>query len=127
MLFTTQTLEHDNIVRFIDYLDRQTPQWAFGSMCFIIMERCPGGSLRDWIRKMKSTLRRTSIDEATVIASQLVSALSYCHKKNKVHLDIKPANVFMLDDGITVCFASQILINLIKKILLNLVQIGRLW
>ncbi|CAG5091512.1 Oidioi.mRNA.OKI2018_I69.PAR.g13088.t1.cds [Oikopleura dioica] len=78
------------------------PEWAFGSMCFIVMEFCAGGSLANWIEKMKDAQRRTTLDEARVIAAQLISALSYCHEKNKVHLDLKPANIFVLGDFITV-------------------------
>ena len=86
----------------MDFLDRQTPEWAFGSMCFIVMEHCGGGSLVDWIGKMKTAGRRTSAAEAKVIAAQMVAALSYCHQKNVVHQDLKPANVFVMDDFITV-------------------------
>ena len=94
--------DHPSIVRFVDFLDRQMPEWAFGSMCFLIMERCAGGSLVQWIEKMKATGRRTTMDEAAVLAAQMVGALSYCHQKKIVHLDLKPANVFMLADSITV-------------------------
>ena len=62
--------EHRNIVRYVDFLDRHKPDWAFNSMCFLIMERCAGGSLVDWVKKMKSTGRRTSKQEATLIAAQ---------------------------------------------------------
>ena len=89
-------------MKFVDFLDRHTPEWAFGSMCFIIMEHCAGGSLADWIEKMKAAGRRTSLDEARIIAAQIISALSYCHGRNKVHLDLKPANIFVLGDFITV-------------------------
>ena len=71
-------------------------------MCFIVMEFCGGGSLADWIEKMKDAQRRTTLDEARIIAAQMISALSYCHGRNKVHLDLKPANIFVLGDFITV-------------------------
>ena len=86
----------------MDYIDRITPQGSFVSMCFIIMEHCGGGSLVEWIKKMKATGRRTTMDEAAVIAAQMVAALSFCHRQKIVHLDLKPANVFMLADSITV-------------------------
>ncbi|CAG5091446.1 Oidioi.mRNA.OKI2018_I69.PAR.g13052.t1.cds [Oikopleura dioica] len=100
---TLRELDHANVVRFIDFLDRQTPDWAeFGAMSFIIMEHCAGGSLVDWIEKMKGTGRRTTMDEARIIGAQIISGLSYCHGKNKVHLDLKPANIFIFGDNITV-------------------------
>ena len=96
-------LDHANVVRFVDFLDRQTPDWAeFGAMSFIIMEFCAGGSLVDWIQKMKQAARQTTLDEARIIAAQMISGLSYCHGRNKVHLDLKPANIFVARDYITV-------------------------
>jgi len=71
-------------------------------MTFLVMEHCPGGSLIDWIARMNASGRKTTADEATLIAAQLVSALSYCHEKNIVHLDIKPGNVFVMEDNIEV-------------------------
>ncbi|CAG5091635.1 Oidioi.mRNA.OKI2018_I69.PAR.g13174.t1.cds [Oikopleura dioica] len=100
---TLRELDHANVVRFVDFLDRQTPDWAeFGAMSFIIMEHCAGGSLVDWIEKMKQAGRRTTLDEARIIAAQMISGLSYCHRRNKVHLDLKPANIFVDRDFITV-------------------------
>ena len=73
-------------------------------MSFIIMERCAGGSLVDWIAKMKSSGRSTSAAEATVIGAQLVSGLSYCHSQEVGHFDLKPANVFVMADCVQVSF-----------------------
>ncbi|CAG5104663.1 Oidioi.mRNA.OKI2018_I69.chr1.g1431.t1.cds [Oikopleura dioica] len=97
-----QSLDHANVVRFIDFLDRQTPDWAFGSMCFIIMEYCAGGSLADWIQKMKDAGRKPTMEEATLIGAQIISGLSYCHERKKLHLDLKPENIFVQSDFITV-------------------------
>ncbi|CAG5104970.1 Oidioi.mRNA.OKI2018_I69.chr1.g1718.t1.cds [Oikopleura dioica] len=99
---TLRELDHANVVRFVDFLDRQMPDWAFGSMCFIIMEHCGGGSLADWIEKMKDVGRKPTMDEATLVGAQIISGLSYCHEKNKLHLDMKPENLFLLSDFITV-------------------------
>ncbi|CAD6943542.1 unnamed protein product, partial [Tilletia caries] len=43
-------------------------------------------------RELPSGLRRN-------IALQLLVALSYVHRKNIVHLDIKPSNIFFTDEG----------------------------
>ena len=90
------------MVRFVAFIDKHIPKWALGSMTFLVMEHCPGGSLIDWIARMNASGRKTTADEATLIAAQLVSALSYCHEKNIVHLDIKPGNVFVMEDNIEV-------------------------
>ena len=82
-------------MKFIDFLDNEKPEWVFGSVCFLVMEHCGGGSLADWIRKMREAGRRTKIDEAAIIGAQMISALSYCHRLNKVHLDLKPENILI--------------------------------
>ena len=94
-------------MRFIDLIEMQFPAWdprcVFGSaMCFIAMERCEGGSLVQWVERMKRTGRRTTAAEASVIAAQLVSALSFCHDRNIGHFDLKPGNVFLKADFIEV-------------------------
>ena len=56
----------------------------------------------DWIAKMKATGRRTTFAEASVIAAQLISALSFCHVRDVGHFDLKPGNVFTMSDFIEV-------------------------
>ena len=95
--------EHKNVVRFIAFLDRLVPEWnQFCSMCFIAMEHCGGGSLVNWLAKMKASGRQTTAAEAGVIGAQLVSALSYCHVREVGHFDLKPGNVFIMPDFIEV-------------------------
>ena len=104
-------------MRFIAFLDQHKPDWARCDMCFIAMERCAGGSLVDWLARMKASGRRTSVAEAGVIGAQLVSALSYCHAQQIGHFDLKPGNVFIMADCIEVSHF------LLKKILKLLFQI----
>ena len=76
-------------------------------MCFIAMEHCAGGSLVDWVERMKTTGRKTTAAEASAIAAQLVSALSFCHERDVGHFDLKPANVFLMPDFLQVSFCSN--------------------
>ena len=94
-------------MRFIAFIDKHTPDWAECSMCFIAMERCPGGSMVDWVAKMKATGRRTTAAEASVIAAQLISALSFCHVRDVGHFDLKPGNVFTMSDFIEVSLTTE--------------------
>ena len=96
--------DHRNVVKFVDFLENEKPEWIFGRVCFLVTEFCSGGSLADWIQKMKEARRRTTAAEARIIAAQMISALSFCHNQKPaiVHQDIKPANVFVMDDFITV-------------------------
>ena len=110
-------------MRFITFLDRHTPSWALCSMCFIAMEHCAGGSLVHWIDRMKSSGRRTTLEEAAIIGAQLVSALSFCHSQEPPigHFDLKPDNVFIMGDFLEVRKTNLIYKNLI------LAQTGRFW
>ena len=56
----------------------------------------------DWIARMKASGRRTTAAEASVIAAQLISALSFCHVRDIGHFDLKPGNVFTMADSIEV-------------------------
>ena len=94
------------MVKFVDFLENDKPEWVYGNVCFLITEFCSGGSLVEFIQKMKEAGRRTTADEGRIIAAQLVSALSFCHDQKPaiVHQDIKPANIFVMDDYITVSY-----------------------
>ncbi|CBY11406.1 unnamed protein product [Oikopleura dioica] len=106
---TLAQLDHRNVVKFVDFLDDEKPEWVLGHVCFLITDFCSGGSLVEWIKEMKNAGRRTTADEARIIAAQLVSALSFCHDQKPaiVHQDIKPANVFVMDDFITKCSTTR--------------------
>ena len=66
------------------------------------MEYCDGGSLCDRIGDMGRKNKPPTRDEVLHISSQIVAGLRYCHLKNKVHLDIKPANIFLKSNGMVV-------------------------
>ncbi|CBY32054.1 unnamed protein product, partial [Oikopleura dioica] len=101
---TLAQLDHQNVVKFVDFLEDEKPEWVFARVIFLVAENCSGGSLVEWIQKMKEAGRRSKLDEGRIIAAQLVSALSFCHdqKPAVVHQDIKPANIFVMDDFITI-------------------------
>ena len=94
--------EHRSIVRFIAFIDKHKPAWAMCDMCFIAMEHCAGGTLAQWVLRMKTSGRRTTTEEASVIAAQLISALSFCHIRDLGHFDLKPGNVFLMPDFLEV-------------------------
>ncbi|CAG5105927.1 Oidioi.mRNA.OKI2018_I69.chr1.g2578.t1.cds [Oikopleura dioica] len=98
-----KSFDHPNIVKFFDYLGNVRPAWwEFGPLSFIVMEYCDGGSLSDWIGDMERKNKLPTRDEVFHISSQIVAGLRYCHMQNKVHLDIKPANIFLKSNGMVV-------------------------
>ena len=93
-------LDHPNILKFFEYLGNVRPAWwEFGPLSFIVMEYCDGGSLCDWIEELEKKNKLPTRDEVFHISSQIVAGLRYCHMQKKVHLDIKPANIFLKSNG----------------------------
>jgi serine/threonine protein kinase len=80
-------LQHRNIVTIYDI------GYADGRDCFISMEYCPGGTLKDWIREGTPTL------PALQVVRQIASALSVAHQHGIIHRDIRPSNILFRHDG----------------------------
>ncbi|CAG5091617.1 Oidioi.mRNA.OKI2018_I69.PAR.g13165.t1.cds [Oikopleura dioica] len=91
------------IVQFVDFLPMERPDWfKLTSISFLVMEFCELGSLNDWIGRRKQQGRWTSAEEVSLIGAQIISALAFCHSRDIAHLDVKPQNVFIKGDGITI-------------------------
>jgi serine/threonine protein kinase len=82
----TQSLAHPNIVTVYDF-DRD------GDTIFMTMEYLEGISLKRYIHNFEKC--ETSEPDAFEFISGIGSALSYAHKKNIIHSDLKPGNVFI--------------------------------
>lgn len=79
-------LNHPHIIRLYEH-------FQIGTQFYYILEYCPNGSLHDEINETCGLPYQRFL----YIASQVVSALAFCHKKGYAHRDIKPANI-LLDD-----------------------------
>ena len=87
----TQVLGHPNIVTVYDF-DRDN------DLIYITMEELKGHALSDYIKGKAD--RKLNQNERISIIDQLAKGLSYAHRKGIVHSDLKPANVFITEDGI---------------------------
>jgi serine/threonine protein kinase len=63
-------------------------------MCFV-MELCGGGDLLSYIKRRK----RLTEDVSCFLFKQVCEALQYCHHKQVAHLDIKPDNLLLSEEG----------------------------
>lgn len=81
-------LRHPNIATVFDIV--QTPDGLQ-----MVMEFYPGGTLTERIRGKGPLHPR----EATDIIRQVAQALSYAHRHNVIHRDVKPANIFLAGEG----------------------------
>jgi len=86
----TQLLAHPNIVTVYDF-DRD------GNNVFMVMELLEGKSLSQFIRE--DAAQGIPFKESWHIIKGLALALAYAHKKNIIHSDFKPGNVFITSDG----------------------------
>lgn len=85
-----QSLAHPNIVTVFDF-DRD------GAIVFISMELLHGTSLEEMIRAARH--RGLARAAAVPIIRGIAEGLAYAHRKGIVHSDLKPANIFVIEDG----------------------------
>jgi len=81
-------LQHPNIVSVYDS-DRD------GDIAYLVMEYIQGEDLKHHLDQGV----RYTLQQATSIMSDLLSALDYAHQQNIVHRDIKPANLLIEASG----------------------------
>lgn len=87
----TQELAHPNIVTVYDF-DREE------DVVYLTMEQLSGAPLIDVIKG--KTNKFLDDKEKLDIIEQIGKGLAYAHTKGIVHSDLKPANIFLTDDGV---------------------------
>ena len=88
-------LSHPNIVTVFDVGEEDNHP-------FLAMEWVEGTTLADVLKEGRKFTPR----EVVEIGIQLVRALDYAHKKGIVHRDVKPGNVMLVKDSLTVKVAD---------------------
>jgi serine/threonine-protein kinase len=88
-------LSHPNIVTVFDVGEEDNHP-------FLAMEWVEGTTLADVLKEG----RKFTPKEVVEIGVQLVRALDYAHKKGIVHRDVKPGNVMLVKDSLTVKVAD---------------------
>jgi len=88
-------LSHPNIVTVFDVGEED-------SQPYIAMEWVAGPTLADLLKDGKTFTPQQVVD----IGIQLVRALDYAHKRGIVHRDVKPGNVMLVQDTLTVKVAD---------------------
>ena len=79
---------HKNIVKY----DRA---WQDAGHFYIVMELCAGGTLRGLIDREKWI----RLERIRVLMHGFLDGLQLLHSNNLIHLDLKPDNLFLSDDG----------------------------
>ncbi|KAJ9106493.1 hypothetical protein QFC19_003223 [Naganishia cerealis] len=80
-----------------DFLVYFIEAWDFNDYYYIMTEFCEGGTLFQFLEENKNY----KIDEFRVwkILIEILSGLRFIHMKNYLHLDLKPANIFVTFEG----------------------------
>ena len=79
---------HDNIVEVLELFEEN-------NTLYYVMEYIEGGSLNDHIPQNIGLPERETLS----LARQVGKALSYMHGQKALHLDLKPGNIMLRDDG----------------------------
>jgi hypothetical protein len=83
-------LSHPSIVNYY--------AWFFEGGClWLVMECCDGGGLSDLMRVLK---RPFDENELAAICRGVLQSLQYVHSLNRIHRDIKAANVLVTSEGL---------------------------
>lgn len=83
-------LDHPNIVELVDFI-------LYPNRGYLIMEYIEGKNLRDY---MKTVTGPMPFQNAALLISETLNALSYAHSKNIIHMDIKPSNIMLSSSNV---------------------------
>ncbi|GAA6052183.1 hypothetical protein JCM3770_000784 [Rhodotorula araucariae] len=91
-LFSSESDASPHLISLVD-------AWEQSGHLFIQTELCPAGNLAWWLEEYGS--QHEQLDEARVwkILAELTAGVAHIHSRNVLHLDLKPANVFITDKG----------------------------
>ena len=87
-------LEHSNIIKLYSYFATKD-----NNNIALIMEYLSGGTLRQYIKQHQN--RKLAEYETRNITYQILQIISYCHKMNIIHHDLKPDNILFTDNSHT--------------------------
>lgn len=82
-------LTDDTIINYYNYFFNGNELW-------LVMEYCDGGSLSDIMEYIK---RQLNEQEISALCRGVLKGLIYIHSKNRIHRDIKAANLLLTSNG----------------------------
>ena len=92
--FILRNLSHPGIVEhkyFVHVVDEQANKHEY----HILMESLNGRNMKEYLELQG---RPYSINKVREVGHQLISAISYLHEQNIVHMDLEPQNIMFSED-----------------------------
>jgi len=89
----TRELAHPNIITVYDF-DRDD------ETVYMTMELMSGQSLEDYLKERRG--QPPSLEEVLPLIRGMAEGLKYAHQNHIIHSDLKPANVFVTDNGVKI-------------------------
>lgn len=86
---TVAALDHPNIIHTDDF-------WVEPSRAYLVMPFIGGGTFQGILRKQQRALE---LEQIVSYLEHICAALDYTHGSGVVHLDLKPLNLLVHDDG----------------------------
>jgi tRNA A-37 threonylcarbamoyl transferase component Bud32 len=81
-------LRHPNIVQIFDFDSYQNQP-------YLVMEYVPGTSLGTYLRSLHKKNERLDYLQVLELLKKIADALTYAHKNNVIHRDVKPSNILL--------------------------------
>ena len=81
-------LAHPSVIRVLDFVEDRGAYW-------VVLERLTGRTVKDLIAERGPL----PLGEAARVLDQVAAALCHLHGRGLVHLDLKPQNILVIDDG----------------------------
>lgn len=88
-------IDHPNVVHVTNFFR------ANGTV-YLVMRYEPGGTLKEYVRKLTESGARVNEEFLRNVFVRLLSGLREIHTRKLLHLDIKPANIYVRSDGLPV-------------------------
>ncbi|KAA6389312.1 MAG: putative nek4 protein [Streblomastix strix] len=92
--------EVDNLIRVQHkYIVKFEGSFVHNQWCYIVMEYCEGGNLRQFIDQLRYKPIKERKNQGINILYQMACALMHFHSLGIVHRDLKPENIFLDKNG----------------------------
>ena len=81
-------IDHPNVIRVYDFIEED-------GVLYVVMEYASGGSLADRIQKVREGGALIPVEDVVWIGMDVAKGLAELHKRDIVHRDVKPSNIFL--------------------------------